>query len=119
LQGRFIAGSINRRVDNLQGGYIAGSIHRRVNSLQVDSSWVDSSQSQFIVGSISCESIHHRGSIHCKVVLLRVDSSQGRIIAIFWVDIQNWVRFAEKTFSSLLGSTEKLVIKKIEGLILG
>jgi hypothetical protein len=33
-QGRFIAGSIHRRVDSSQGRFIAGSIHRRVNSPQ-------------------------------------------------------------------------------------
>jgi hypothetical protein len=31
---------------------------------------------------------------------------------MFWLDIQNWVRFVVKTFLSLLGASRKLVLLK-------
>jgi hypothetical protein len=105
-QGRFIARSIHRKVDSSQGRFIARSIHRKV-----DSSQLDSSQGWLIAGR------NIAVSIHC-----RVDSSQGRFIVgrsmlgrfigelcqlktwlkreIFWLDIQNRVRFVVKTFCS-------------------
>jgi hypothetical protein len=87
------------------GQFIVVSIHRMVDSSQ---GWIVSSQGQFIA-----RSIHSRFNL-----------SQGRFIAElcqlktllkrvnFCLDIQNWVLFVVKTFSSPLGATEKLVLLK-------
>jgi hypothetical protein len=95
LQGRFIAGrfiaeSIQRKVDSSQDQFVTGSIHRGSIHHKVDSSRGDSSEGWFIAGSI------YAGWIDRKVY-----SSQGRFSAELcqlktW--LQNWVRFVGKNF---------------------
>jgi hypothetical protein len=99
----------HRRVDSSQGLFIVGSIHCRVMSTEnLIETW------NFLAGHtklcwISCTNFflvvrHHWNASYTVIYLNEMFN--------FCSDHENWVHLVVKSFSSLPGATEKLVLQK-------
>jgi hypothetical protein len=103
----FIARSIHRKVDSSQDQFVTGSIHRRFMSTEnLIETWNFLSKHTKL-GSFCCKDSFGTAGRHWKTIFTEIYLIE---MCNFWSEYENWVHFVVKSFASLPGATEKLVL---------